>query len=132
MLLGCHVLKSWSSTQASVSLSSGEAEFYALITGASEGFGLVSMAQDFGVLLKLVLHSDATTGLSLAQRHGLNSRIKHLHTNLLWLQEKVQRGEVTLKKVDTKENPADLLTKPLDSTKFGHFVRRHLGITDYS
>ncbi len=34
--LGCHVLKSWSSTLHCIALSSGEAELYALVKGATQ------------------------------------------------------------------------------------------------
>ena len=35
--LGRHVVKSWSSTQKVISLSSGEAEYYGMVTGYSNG-----------------------------------------------------------------------------------------------
>ena len=42
--LGGHVLKAWSSTQGVISLSSGEAEYYAMLKCGSIGFGLLSLA----------------------------------------------------------------------------------------
>ena len=33
IMLGSHMVKSWSTTQANVALSSGEAEFYGLVRG---------------------------------------------------------------------------------------------------
>ena len=47
--LGYHTVKTWSTTQAVVALSSGEAELYALTRGASNGLGMVSLAADFGL-----------------------------------------------------------------------------------
>ena len=38
-MFGSHLLKTWSSTQNVVALSSGEAEFYGLVKGASQGLG---------------------------------------------------------------------------------------------
>ena len=35
IMLGKHMVKSWSSTQANVTLSSGEAEYYGLVKGSS-------------------------------------------------------------------------------------------------
>ena len=38
-MLGSHLIKAWSSTQASVALSSGEAEYYSLTIGMSHLLG---------------------------------------------------------------------------------------------
>ena len=46
--LGHHVMKSWSSTQQLEALSSGKAELYALIKGASQTKGVILMLVDFG------------------------------------------------------------------------------------
>ena len=49
---GKHLLKSSSTTQAVVSLSSAEAEFYAAVKAAAAGVGCVSMMRDLGVIFK--------------------------------------------------------------------------------
>ena len=46
-MFGKHMVKSWCSTQAIVSLSSGEAEYYGIVKGGSIGLGLRSMLGDF-------------------------------------------------------------------------------------
>ena len=42
-------LKAWSTTQGTVALSSGEAEYYAAVKGASEGLGFQSACRDLGI-----------------------------------------------------------------------------------
>ena len=42
-MFGKCVIKTWSSTQSVVALSSGEAEYYALVNRASHGIGLVGL-----------------------------------------------------------------------------------------
>ena len=49
LMLGKHLIKSWSSTQASVSLSSGEAEFYAVAKASRICLGHQSLAKDRGL-----------------------------------------------------------------------------------
>ena len=46
---GTHLLKTWSSTQKVVSLSSGEVKYYALVKGASQGLGVKAMLDELGV-----------------------------------------------------------------------------------
>ena len=57
-----HLIKATSSTQAAVSLSSGESEFYGIIKGAGIGIGLRAMSADLGQHLGLRLHTDASAG----------------------------------------------------------------------
>ncbi len=46
LMLGQHLIKSWSSTQTSVSLSSGEAEFYGVVKASGIGLGYQALLED--------------------------------------------------------------------------------------
>eukprot|EP00972_Heterocapsa_arctica_P098263 14500606-Heterocapsa_arctica.AAC.1 len=45
---GSHVVRTQSSTQSAISLSSGESEFCGILKGSSAGLGLRSCLEDFG------------------------------------------------------------------------------------
>ena len=111
-MLGCHMRKSWSSTQALISLSSGEAELYAGVLACSMGIGLRQMYEDFGIEVKVHVLMDSTAGISMMKRVGLGT-VKHVATAYLWVQEKVASGEIELRKVETLKKFADLMTKGL-------------------
>ena len=49
IMIGTHCIRTWSSTQPSVTLSSGEAEFYGLVKAAGAGLGHQSLMKDVGV-----------------------------------------------------------------------------------
>ena len=117
--LGWHTIRTWSSTQATVAMSSAEAELFALTKGASTSLGLISLARDLGLQLDAKVHSDASAALAIAQRQGLG-KVRHLRVQYLWVQEKVRRKDLTVHKVNGKLNPADLLTKhlPVAEMKF--------------
>ena len=66
---------------------------------------------------------DATAALAIGSRRGLG-KVKHLHTVFLWVQDLVTRGVIALKKVHTKENLADLLTKPVDASTIRHLMHK--------
>ena len=95
-----------------IALSSGEAELYALVKAASQGTGLLSMLMDFGHELEAKVYTDSTAALGIVHRRGLG-KTRHISTQYLWIQEKVGRKEISVGKVGTNENPADLLTKHL-------------------
>jgi hypothetical protein len=108
---GGGLLKSWSRTQGCVSLSSGEAEFYAAIKGGAEGIGVRSLLADMGQEVKVEIHQDSTAAKGMASRLGVG-KVKHLDVGWLWIQEAVRKGDLVLEKICGKINPADMLTKP--------------------
>jgi hypothetical protein len=113
--VGNHVLNTWSRTQQTISLSSGEAEFYALGTGAAESIFLSSlMAEILPASLRpnfpIQLRTDATAGRGVCNRLG-PGKIRHLDIRNLWLQQLVEKKVVAVSQVKGEANPADLLTK---------------------
>ena len=57
--------------QAVISLSSGESEYYSLVSVASEALGHQSVPGDMGIPAGCKIHMDATAGISLGSRRGL-------------------------------------------------------------
>ena len=76
---GGHCIKHWSSTQTTVTLSSGEAELGGVCRGASHALGLQSLAKDLGIPLALEVLADATAAIGICRRRGLG-KIRHLDT----------------------------------------------------
>ena len=105
-------LKGWSTTQKVVARSSGEAELYAAVRGASEALGLRSMARELGWNWTIRMWTDSSACKGTCNRSGLG-KMKHLDVETLWLQEVVKNKEVELNKIAGEENMADLLTKHL-------------------
>ena len=69
-MLGGIALKTWSSTQKTVALSVGEAEYIALVKAATEAIGIRSLARDLGWQLRLVVGVDSNGQVHRqAQRH---------------------------------------------------------------
>ena len=109
-MLGEHMVKSWSSTQANVSLSSGEAEYYGLVKGASVAIGVKAMHHEMGISTRIRVSTDASAAKGIASRRGLG-KIRHIEVHQLWVQDKVASGEIEVRKVEGKTNIADVLTK---------------------
>jgi hypothetical protein len=107
-------VKHWSTTQSTIALSSGEAEYVALVKAAAEGLGVQALACDLGLETALRIGLDSSAAKSMASRSGVG-RVRHLDTRRLWVQEAVRVGKFVLDKVRGDQNPANLLTKPLSS-----------------
>ena len=114
LMIGSHLLKSWSSTQGVISLSSGEAEFYGATKAAGIGLGYQSLLEDLGVAAVLRVWTDSSATLGICGRQGLG-KLRHIDTRSLWLQQKLRAGALEIRKVRGEVNPADLFTKHLSS-----------------
>ena len=123
ILVGTHFMKAWCKTQQAIALSSMEAELYACVLGVIEGKGIQSMAKDLGDTWAVEAFTDSSAALGFVQREGL-ARTKHVETQWLWMQRQCREGRISVGKVHTDQNPADLLTKPLVGTKVSRFMER--------
>ena len=73
-----------------IALSSGEAEYYAMLKGASVGAGMQAMADDIALHFEVSLYTDSAAATGIAQRRGLG-KTRQIRVALLWLQERASR-----------------------------------------
>ena len=97
------MLKWWSKTQATIALSSGEAELAALIRATSEGLGMQSTMHEFGIDAQLRIKGDAVAAMGMVKRQGLG-RVRHLAVADLWIQQKAKDGAASFEKLPGTEN----------------------------
>ena len=119
---GGGVVKTWSSTQATHALSSGEAEYYVAVRAAAEGLGMVALMRDLGWAPRLRIYVGSSAAKSVASRVGLG-RLRHLEVKFLWLQDAVRQRRLELRKVRGDSNPADWLTKPGSTQRTANSMR---------
>ena len=124
--LGRHCVKTYSLTQETIALSSGESEFYGIVKAATQGLGVRGLLLDMGLEMELRVNTDSSAAKSIASRRGCG-KVRHLETRELWLQEKVARGEVEIRKVRGEENVADVLTKRVSR----EILDRHMAATGH-
>ena len=77
-----------------MALSSGEAEFYGIIKGASVALGLQAVLSDFDAHCGIVLKSDASAAIAIASRRGLG-KVRHIEVASFGFRTKL--GAVTSK-----------------------------------
>ena len=130
-MLGHHLIKAWSATQANISLSSGEAEFYGVVKTSSRGLGILQLALDFGFdrhgEMDLEVLTDSSAAKGIAVRRGAG-KVRHIETGALWVQQALNNGRFALSKVDGKKNVSDLMTKAVDHSTLVKFCAG-LGLT---
>ena len=108
--LGTCTVKHWSSTQASVTLSSGEAEFNGVVKASGIALGYQSLLRDLGVDVPVRVWTDSSAAMGICSRQGLG-KLRHLDTHTLWVQQAVRQKRLDLRKIKGECNPADIFTK---------------------
>lgn len=115
---------SWScKKQSIVTLSSMESEYVALTEACKEVHWLKEVAKGFSINVpdKVVINTDSQSCIEAIRNQKFSFRTKHIDTRHHFIREQVNEGKVELKYKKTEENLADMMTKPLGSTK----IKRH-------
>jgi hypothetical protein len=123
IMFGSSCIKTYSKGQAVISLSSGESEYYGLVSGMASLLGEVAVARDWGLSLSARVWMDASAGIAIGSRRGLG-RVKHIDTVFLWCQQMVTSGRVKVGKQSTHDMLADVLTKPVPEALMTEMLRR--------
>ena len=116
---------SWlSKKQATVALSTAEAEYVALSAATQEAIWLRRLLTDVGEPLEdpIVINEDNQGAIAMAKNPVGHARTKHIDIRYHFVREGVQNGAIILKYVATGEMIADILTKPLPRHSFEKLV----------
>ena len=109
-------LRSWSRTQPCVALSSAEAEYYALAVGIQEALLVQSVLRELGFTVEIIAHTDSSAAKQAAEKVGCLKQ-KHMQLKDMFVKDMLMKGMLTIEKVGTLDNPADMLTKALSAQK---------------
>ena len=71
---GVNVMKTQVNAMKGIAMSSGEAEYGAIVKGACQGLGIQSMAADWGIKARWKVRSDSSAAIGISNRFGLEQR----------------------------------------------------------
>ena len=111
---------SWSSRkQSSVAQSTTEAEYVAAASSCSQLLWITYTLNDFGEECSHVsLLCDSTSAISVVKNPVLNAKTKHIEVRYHFLRDNIEKGKIALSYVPTRDQLADIFTKPLDQATF--------------
>ena len=120
---------SWfSKKQATVALSTAEAEYVAVSQAAQEGTWLKRLLTDLGMSdSSTVILEDNQGAIAIAKNPVNHSRTKHIDIRYHYIRECVQNGQIQVQYCPTIDMKADILTKPLTRQRF-ECLRRKIGL----
>jgi hypothetical protein len=122
----------WASQkQRVVALSSCEAEYIASANAACQGIWLSRLLGELlnikAPTVKLLVDNKSAIALSKNPVH--HDKSKHIDTRFHFIRDCVEKGEVDVNHVSTKDQLVDILTKTLGRIRFGK-LRQQLGVID--
>jgi hypothetical protein len=125
----CHFLGSSlvclsSHKQTFVVQSTIEAEYVAVASCCSQILWIVDTMRDYGVTYNSVpLMCDSSNAICLAQNPVFHGSVKHIKVRHHFFRDHVEMGDIEMRYTNTERQLADIITKPLDATRFASLWR---------
>lgn len=86
--------------------------------------------KDYGLVFDAItINCDNTSAINLTKNPIQHSRTKHIEIRHHFLRDHTQKGDAILEFIDTKNQLADIFTKPLHANRFWK-IRRNLGFVN--
>ncbi|GJS09671.1 retrovirus-related pol polyprotein from transposon TNT 1-94 [Tanacetum coccineum] len=125
-------LTSWfSKKQTALAISTTEAEYVSAGKACQQALWMKQALIDYDVRLDDVpIMCDNKGTIDLSKNPVQHSRTKHIEIRHHFLRDNVQKGHISIKKVPSVDNIADILTKPLKRESF-NYLRLGLGMIEH-
>ena len=131
--MGSRLVSWFSKKQSSIALSTAEAEYVAAASCCTQLLWMMQTLQDFQIdcTPPVSILCDNTSAISISKNPVMHSKTKHIPIKYHFLREQVLEQRVKLEYVPSKEQVADIITKPLPREAF-EYLRHKLGVVDAS
>ena len=125
-----------SKLQSEISLSTTEAEYIAMSMAMREVIPFLNLVREIGHLLPVhpakpkvicTTWEDNRSCIRVAESPKFTPRTKHIALKYHHFRQFVHDGTIVIKPIDTKEQVADIFTKPLDEAQFVYLRRKLCG-----
>ena len=120
---------SWQSIfQKCITLSTTEAEYIAITEGAKELLWMKEFIKDLDFeQSRFVLFCDNQSAIYLTKHSTFHSKSKHISRKYHWIRMALEEKLFEVQKIQTDENPSDILTKVVIVDKY-EFCRSAAGM----
>eukprot|EP00253_Pinus_taeda_P007112 PITA_07112 len=110
-----------------------EAEYVAAASCCTQLLWMMQTLQNFQITCTtpITILCDNTSAINISKNPYMHSKTKHIAIKYHFLREQVLEQKVKLEYVTSKEQVADILTKPLPKETF-EYLRHKLGVVDAS
>ncbi|GJY91748.1 hypothetical protein Tco_0507530 [Tanacetum coccineum] len=126
MFMGCCLTSWFSKKQTAFAISTTEAEYVSAGKACQQALWMKQALVDYGIRLDdIPIICDNKGDIDLSKNPVQHSRRSHIEIHHHFLRDNVQKGNISIEKVSSEDNIADILTKPLKHEPFNYL---HLGL----
>ncbi|GJW94727.1 hypothetical protein Tco_0174399 [Tanacetum coccineum] len=119
--VGCCLTSWFSKKQTALAISTTEAEYVSAEKACQQALWMKQAPIDYDVRLDNVpIMCDNKDAIDLSKKTVQHSRTKHIKIRHHFLRDNVQKGHISIEKVPSVDNIADILTKPLKRESFNY------------
>lgn len=106
--------------QPTIAKSSTEAEYRALSTAATDVIWLRRLLQEFQIdtSTPTTIYCDNISAMAIANNPIFHARTKHIEIDYHYIREHIKSKEIQIAHIHSKDQPADIFTKPLPTSRF--------------
>ncbi|GJV52763.1 hypothetical protein Tco_1448504 [Tanacetum coccineum] len=119
--MGCSLTSGLSKKQTALAISTTEAEYVSTGKACQQALWMKQALVDYGIRLDdIPITYDNKGAIHLSKNPVQHSRTKHIEIRHHFLRDNVQKGNISIEKVSSEDNIADILTKPLKREPFNY------------
>ena len=124
--MGFRLVAWFSKKQSSIALSIAEAEYVAAASCCTQLLWMMQTSQDIQITYTppISILCDNTSAISISKNPVMHSKTKHIPIKYHFLREQVLEQKVKLEYVPSKEQVANIFTKPFPREKFKYLRKK--------
>nr|GEV72022.1 copia protein [Tanacetum cinerariifolium] len=128
--IGCCLTSWFSKKQTALAISTIEAEYVSAGKECQQALWIKQALVDYDVRLDdIPIMCDNKEAIDLSKNPVQHSHTKHIEIRHHFLRDNVQKGNISIEKVSSEDNIADILTKPLKHEPC-NYLRLSLGMME--
>ncbi|GJX49157.1 hypothetical protein Tco_0276002 [Tanacetum coccineum] len=128
--MGCSLTSWFSKKQTALAISTTEAEYVSAGKTCQQALWMKQALIDYGVRLDdIPIMCDNKGAINLSKNLIQHSRTKHIEIRHHFLSDNIQKGNISIEKVSSEDNIADILTNLLKRDPF-NYLRLGLGMME--
>nr|GEW17992.1 copia protein [Tanacetum cinerariifolium] len=117
--IGCCLASWFSNKQTALAISTTEAEYVSVKKACQQALQMKQALVNYGIRLDdIPIMCDNKGAIDLSKNPVQHSRTKHIEIRHHSLHDNFQKGNISIEKVSSEDNIADILTKPLKREPF--------------
>ena len=122
-----------SKMQKIVSLSSSEAEYYALAEAAKDIKFIVQILESIGILIQkpIIVHVDNVGAIFMTENASATARTKHVDIRYHYVREFIMDGFIKIIFVKSDQNKSDIFTKNVSNEIYEKHTDSFIKQKDY-